>query len=147
VNDRNSIKIEDILKNEGIYTCQTSGLSMHPMLRDRRDTVIITRKNGRLKKYDVPLYKRGNEYVLHRVIKILPGGGYNIRGDNCYQTEKNIPEDAVIGVLSEFWRDEKHIDMNSLSYKLYCRLWVNLHPLIFFIKKSGLIIRQIIKHK
>ena len=26
----------------------------------------------RLKKYDVPLYRRGADYVLHRVVKVLP---------------------------------------------------------------------------
>ncbi len=131
----NKKSIEDIIESEGIYMCTTVGVSMYPMLRNRRDTVVILPKSGRLKKYDVPLYRVGKKYVLHRVIKVLPEKGYNIRGDNCFCTEKNIPEEAVIGVLSEFWRNGKRIDTENLSYKIYSRLWVFLHPLICFVKR------------
>lgn len=48
------------------------------------------------------LYKRGDKYVLHRVISVIDGG-YIIRGDNCYSDEK-IPESAVFGVLKEYFR-------------------------------------------
>ena len=55
--------IEQIIEEDGKFVCTTSGVSMEPLFKDRRDTVIIFRTQGRLKKYDVPLYKRGEEYV------------------------------------------------------------------------------------
>ena len=67
-------RIEDILRQEGFYTSTTRGISMYPMLRDGRDTVIIRPPEGRLRKYDVPLYRVGPKYVLHRVIQVLPDG-------------------------------------------------------------------------
>ena len=65
-------RIEDVVAQDGIYVGTTSGVSMYPMLRDRRDTIIIQPCRGRLKKYDVPLYHRGEKYVLHRIVKVLP---------------------------------------------------------------------------
>lgn len=128
------IRIEDVLEREGVYICTTSGVSMYPMLRDRRDKVVIRPQTGRLKKYDVPLYRRDGQYVLHRVIRVLPGGGYNIRGDNCIGVEKAIPETAVIGVLDGFWRDGREIRMDSAGYRAYSRLWVALHPIVCLCK-------------
>ncbi len=129
------IKIEEVLEKEGIFICTTVGTSMYPMLRDRRDTVVIRPVSGRLKKYDIPLYRAGDKYVLHRIIKVLPGKGYFIRGDNCFLTEKNIPDDAVIGVLTEFIRNGKTFTVDSFGYKLYYRIWVFLHPAVCAAKR------------
>ncbi|MDO5305842.1 MAG: hypothetical protein Q4E87_09745, partial [bacterium] len=82
------------------------------MLRNRRDTIVIRPYEGRLKKYDVPLYKRGNDYVLHRIVKVLPDS-YVICGDNCLNKEYGITDEQILGVLTEFYRDGTHIDMNS----------------------------------
>ena len=53
-------RIEDRLKEDGIYAGLTTGVSMRPMLRTGRDTILISPVEGRLKKYDVPLYRRGD---------------------------------------------------------------------------------------
>lgn len=127
--------IEDVLEKEGMYVCTTSGMSMYPMLRNRRDTIVIRKKNGRLKKYDVPLYRRGKSYVLHRIIRVLPDGGYDIRGDNCLEVEKAVPEENIIGYLDGFWRGSKEISMNSVLYRIYSRCWVAIHPVIYAYKK------------
>ncbi len=124
-----STDIESILDADGVFVSTTSGVSMYPMLRDRRDTIIVTRPEGRLKKHDVALYKRGERYVLHRVIKVLPDS-YIIRGDNCLAKEYGITDDDVIGKLNSFYRKEKEINMMSITYKLYSRLIVALHPLV-----------------
>lgn len=121
--------IETILKKDGVFVSTTSGVSMFPMLRDRRDTIIVTRREGRLKKYDVALYKRGDSYVLHRVIEVLPDS-YIIRGDNCLSKEYGITDDTVLGVLTGFYRGDKEKSMKSFSYKLYSRLIVAFHPLV-----------------
>ena len=136
--------IEDVLEREGVYLCTTSGVSMYPMLRHRRDTVLIRKKTGRLKKYDVPLYRRGDSYVLHRIIRVLPDGGYDIRGDNCYKIEKGVSEDRVIGYLDVFWRgsNSKEISTSSVMYRIYSRCWVALHPLICATKKTKIFARR-----
>ena len=94
-------RIEDVLASEGVYAATTWGTSMYPMLRSGRDTVILRPPQGRLRCYDVPLYRVGEKYVLHRVIRVLPEG-YLIRGDNCLTTER-VQESQVIGVLTSFY--------------------------------------------
>ena len=47
------------------------GVSMLPMLRQGRDTVTLSPVTGRLRKYDLPLYRREDgRYVLHRVVGV-----------------------------------------------------------------------------
>ena len=111
------LKIEDVLKEKGVYMGPTVGVSMLPMLKTRRDTIVVKPKTERLKRLDVALYKRGDAYILHRVLQVVDGG-YIIRGDNCYADE-NVPEDAVIGVLTEFFRKDKHILCTDEKYIRY----------------------------
>ena len=42
----------------GEVTFTVSGISMQPMVFNRRDTVTIRKHNGKLKKYDIPFYRR-----------------------------------------------------------------------------------------
>jgi hypothetical protein len=121
-------KIEEIIARDGIYVSTTVGTSMRPMLRDRRDTVVITPVSGRLKKYDVALYRSGEKYFLHRVVKVLPDS-YVICGDNCEQLEHGITDDQIVGVLTEFYRGERHVSVTNPLYRAYARLWCGSFPL------------------
>ena len=99
------------------------GQSMMPMLRANRDVMIIKKREGRLKKYDCPLYKRADgKYVLHRILKVREGD-YVIAGDHCTKKEYGITDDDIIGVLCGFIRDGKVISTDSRRYKLYYHLW------------------------
>lgn len=110
------------------------GISMLPMIRQGRDVMIIERPSGRLRKYDVPLYKRGDQYVLHRIIKVNQGS-YDIIGDNCVNIERGIKDEQVIGVLTGLIRHGKEYSLDSFGYKLYCHLWCDfLFVRIFFTK-------------
>jgi len=119
MDNQEKLKIEDVLRLNGKYIGPTVGVSMLPLLKNRRDTVVVQAKTERLKPLDVALYKRGDAYVLHRVIAVKEGG-YIIRGDNCYSDE-NIPEDWVIGVLTEFFRKGKHIFCTDEKYIKYAQ--------------------------
>ena len=68
------LKIEDVLAERGTYIGPTVGVSMLPMLKNRRDTIVVKAKTERLKRLDVALYKRGENYVLHRVLQPIEGG-------------------------------------------------------------------------
>ncbi|KAB5607395.1 S24/S26 family peptidase [Bifidobacterium jacchi] len=69
--------IEQTLASEGVLVSTTSGRSMLPMLRNRRDTIVIrpaesARPGGLLRRFDVALYRRPDgAYVLHRVIRVV----------------------------------------------------------------------------
>lgn len=128
------LSIEEILNKDGCYISTTVGVSMYPMLRNRRDTVIIKPYTGRLKKYDVALYKRGTSYILHRVVKVLEDS-YVICGDNCMDYEYGITDDQILGVLEEFYRDDHRISMRNIGYQIYVRLWTRSHLVRRLIKK------------
>ena len=111
--------IEQVLQERGTYIGPTMGVSMLPMLKTGRDTIVVQRKTARLQPLDVALYKRGDDYVLHRVIQVVDGG-YIIRGDNCYNDE-NVPEETVIGVLTEFFQANLHVKCTDENYLAYAR--------------------------
>ena len=125
----NNIKeIEQVLETEGVFVSTTVGTSMYPMLRNRRDTIVVKKAIGRLKKYDVPLYKKGESYVLHRVMEVLPDS-YIIRGDNCDQKEYGITDDQILGVLEEFYRGDKKVRLDSRRYQAYVRFYCACTPI------------------
>ncbi len=115
----NRMTIEEVLLSQGKYIGPTVGVSMLPMLKQRRDTIVVLAKTERLKPLDVALYKRGNAYILHRVLKVTDSG-YIIRGDNCYEDEI-VPEGAVIGVLTEFFQKDKHYLCTDETYLHYVK--------------------------
>ena len=121
---------EEILARDGRLIYKTKGFSMQPMLTQNRDLVIIETFEGRLKPYDVALYKRGKQYVLHRVLS-LGEGVYYIRGDNTYMIE-TVPETNVLGVLTGFVRNGKSHLVTEPGYRFYSRFWHKIYPLRAF---------------
>ena len=121
--------IEKRLAEQGFYVSTTVGVSMRPMLRNRHDRVIIVPVGAeRLKKYDLPLYRRPDgKYVLHRIIGV-EDGYYVIRGDNTYVKEK-IPDSWIIGVMSEFYRGNRHVLADDRGYRRYAAFWQAIYPL------------------
>ena len=120
--------VEQILKSEGKYVSTTVGTSMLPLFRNRRDTVVIRPVTEPLKKYDVPLYRRGDKLILHRIVAIN-NNGYIICGDNCENNEYDITDENIIGIMSEFYRNDKHYTISHKGYILYSKVHVFLYPL------------------
>lgn len=118
---------DDLLLREGRLVYRTKGTSMEPMLRQNRDLVIIEPPVSVLKKYDVALYRRGGQYVLHRVIGVKDGV-YRIRGDNTFVVER-VPFGQVIGVLTSFRRKDRLHTVSERGYRFYVRFWNAIYPL------------------
>ena len=149
--------IEELLSRDGKLVYRTRGVSMEPMLRQNRDLVILQAPVSRLQKNDVALYRRGRDYVLHRVISVL-SDGYLIRGDNTYSME-NVPEEAILGVLTGFQRKGKDHSINERGYRLYVAFWNAIYPLRHdyvrlrrvtsrIVKKTGILslLKKVIRH-
>ena len=129
---------EALLEKDGRLVYKTKGRSMEPMLRENRDLVIIEVPSSRLQKYDVALYKRGEQYVLHRVIGV-EDGVYRIRGDNTFVVER-VPFGQVIGVLTSFRRKDRLHTVSERGYRFYVHFWNAIYPLrfVWFRIKRGL---------
>lgn len=129
-------EIEKALEQNQEVCSLTVGISMQPMLRQHRDIVVIKRVDGKLKKNDVPLYKRTgrDKLVLHRILKVT-NDGYIIRGDNLYTKEYDVKDDDIIGVLKAFYRDGKYYDCEkSRKYKTYVFFMRVSYPLRYIWK-------------
>ena len=120
---------EEVLARDGRLVYSNVGDSMRPLIRQGRDLLVIEPPNGRLKRLDVPLYKRDSgQYVLHRVLAVKPDG-YVICGDNRRRREYGITDRHIVGVLTAIIRDGREIPMTDRRLRLYAHLWCDLFPL------------------
>lgn len=137
---------EEVIKKSGKLVYKNKGDSMMPLIREGKDLIIITRKpKKRLKKYDVPLYKRDSgQYVLHRILKVREKD-YVICGDNRWQKEYGITDRHIIGVLSAVVRNGKTISVNDWRYKLYVHIWCDFFPIRAFIARAVSFLKRRLK--
>ncbi len=126
---------EELEKNKRlIYT--NVGDSMLPLIHEKNDILIIKKARGRLKKYDIPLYRRNSgQYVLHRILKVRKND-YVICGDNRWQKEYGITDQHIIGVLTEIVHNGKKISVTDKKYLLYVHLWCDFFPIRALILKA-----------
>ena len=129
-------KFEDMIERDGRLVYTNVGDSMRPLIRQDRDILIIEKPQGRLKKYDVPLYKRDSgQYVLHRILKVREND-YVICGDNRYSKEYGITDRHIIGVLTAVVRNGKEVPITDMRYRLYVHLWCVFFPIRALILKA-----------
>ncbi len=119
---------EEEISRNGKLIFTNVGDSMLPLIREKRDLLIIEKADERLKKYDIPLYKRDSgQYVLHRILKVRRED-YVICGDNRWQREYGITDSHIIGVLTAIVRDGKTLSLSGWRYRLYVLLWCGFFP-------------------
>jgi hypothetical protein len=129
-------RFEDVIERDRRLVYTNVGDSMRPLIRQDRDILIIEKPYGRLKKYDVPLYKRDSgQYVLHRVLKVREND-YVICGDNRYNKEYGITDRHIIGVLTAVVRDGKEVPITDRRYRIYVHLWCDFFPIRALILKA-----------
>lgn len=121
--------IVEKLQSGGTVTFMPNGTSMLPMLRSGKDIVVLKKPEGKLKKYDLPFYRRKNgSFVLHRIVGFANDGSYILCGDHQYALEAGITDDQIFAVVSAFNRKGKSYTVNSLSYRIYVRFWCHSRP-------------------
>ena len=139
----NKSTFEEEIAKKGRLIYTNVGDSMMPLLREKRDLLIIEKVSGRLKKYDVPLYRRDSgQYVLHRILKVRKDD-YVICGDNRWQKEYGITDRHIIGVLTGIVRDGKEISVNDTKFKWYVHLWCDF----FYIRAFWLRLKHFVKRR
>ncbi len=141
---------EQELETRGKLIYPNVGTSMMPLLRQRRDLMVITRRpEGRLKKHDAVLYRRGGKYVLHRIVKVRRDD-YVIRGDHQWRREYGVTDTQIIGVLSAVVRDGKEISVQDGKMRRSVHFRRMLYPLwapaLLFRQALGRIRRKLACH-
>lgn len=131
---------EQQLLSEGQIITVLHGKSMWPMIRYRKDPVLIRplhqQREGTAMPHDVVAYRRADKYVVHRVLRVC-ADHYVIRGDNCL-TEEHIPHEDVFGIVTHWWRNGKEHTTHDIGYRTYVTLWLALHPLYRFLRRIAL---------
>ncbi len=134
---------EEMLSQDGYLVYTNVGGSMLPLLRERRDIIEIRPKTfPRCKKYDVVLYRRGDMYILHRILRVLPNG-YIIAGDYNTFLERDITDAQILGVMTRVIRDGKIVTPDNFWYRCYVRLWCAPYPVRIFILRCVRKLRSI----
>lgn len=139
-------KFEDILNSGETLYYRNVGDSMYPLIvQDRTLLKISPKSNERLKKWDIPLYKRDNgQYVLHRIVKVKKDE-YYLRGDNRIYTEKGIEDRHIIGVLTAIIEDGKEINISPESQRMYILSLYMKYPFKYLNTRFNNLIRKIKK--
>ena len=138
----NYVTFEELLEKDGYLVYTNVGTSMLPLLRERRDIIEICRKDPavRCKRYDAVLYKRGDKYILHRVLKVRPKD-YVICGDHNIWREYGITDDQILGKMTRVIRDGKSIYPTDWKYKFYVHLWCDF----FFLRAAILYCKMTVR--
>lgn len=116
--------IDIAFKNNQSVILKVRGMSMFPLLKDRRDSVTLEKIKDTPKKRDIILYKRDSgQYVLHRIVKIKDNT-FTLVGDNQHELEHGIRLDQILAIVTSIKRKEKEINLSkSKLYKIYSYLW------------------------
>ena len=136
---------EELLDRDGYLVYTNVGVSMMPLLRQRRDVIVIRKKGPeRCKKYDAVLYKRGGRYILHRVVEVRLND-YVIIGDNCWQKEYGVTDDMILGIMTQVRRGGKTVSVDDPGYLRYVHLWCDFLPLRIGILRCIAVARAVVK--
>ena len=119
---------EKFNKNEPVNLTVTGG-SMVPFLVHKRDTVILTPVDENVKKGDILFYRRKNgKCVLHRVKNITDDGIYFI-GDSQDKIEGPLDINCILAKCDSVIRKNRIINQNSIIWKFFRIVWLNIIPL------------------
>ena len=127
--------IKEVLDNGGTFSLTITGSSMYPFILGGRDQVTLSPVPVKLKKNDLPLYRRKNgQFVLHRIVKVCKDGTYTCCGDHQWQLEKGLKHEQMVGIATSYVRKGKALTNKNLIYRMYRTVWTWLlkYRWIFF---------------
>lgn len=105
-----------------------AGNSMVPFLHDG-DTVYLDLLDTPPKRGDIVLYTRLNgRYILHRIQKVLPEGGYIIVGDAQQEREYLPSRDMIHARVTSARSRGKLVRPGMLRWWMYQHVWLWLLP-------------------
>ena len=121
---------EEEIQRKGYLLYRVEGDSMMPLIRQDKDLVLISGKpEGRLKKYDVPLYKRDSgQYVLHRIVRIC-GTEVILMGDGNFRETESCRLSDIMGIVTKIIRNGRYVDCNTRAERYKAEIWSALLPI------------------
>lgn len=73
---------------------------------------------------DIVFYKHGDNYILHRVVRVNKDGSYNIVGDHQTKCDLNVDSSMIIGVVVAYKKRnrKKYNPLKGIRYFIYHHL-------------------------
>lgn len=106
-----------------------TGSSMLPLLRHKKDAVILSAPERTLHRGDILFYLRGeNVCVLHRVHRVEADGTLLMCGDAQTALEPIRPE-QIIAQVTAVERSGKRMECSALSWRMVSAIWQAMRPL------------------
>lgn len=130
----------EIIESKGLLLLSAKGPSMLPFIRPNSDIVKLISFEGPFKKYQVVLFQKGSDYILHRIIKVTDSN-LICRGDNEFTFDLVKPSD-VIAIMDGLFRNEKYIPNHRFFRMIMIRFWHISAPLRRTIKKLVNLLRS-----
>lgn len=108
-----------VLESEGEFRIYPRGTSMLPLLREKKDSVVLIKPADPIKKNDIILFKKSSgQYILHRVTA-TEKDSYTTCGDHLHIPEYNVKPEQIIGIVNKIYRNDKLFDTKKLPYRIY----------------------------
>ena len=142
--------IKEKLDLGGKVTILSTGNSMYPLFKHKRDQVTLERlpQEGAAL-YDMILYQRDDKrYVLHRIVG-EGTEGFILRGDAQIINEYPIRKDQIIARVTSFQRKGKEVSCTDRGYLNYVWFWIHTYPVRKLYRRvrslAGRIIRKMLR--
>lgn len=132
--------VTTMLKEGQDVTINVRGTSMLPFLAESRgDQVILEgaeagtpdgRERVKVNVNDIVLFRLGDRYILHRILKINDNDIAEIQGDGILNAKEHCHRDQILARVSTIIRSGKDaINTKSSTYRRNVRIWMILKPL------------------
>lgn len=132
--------VTTMLKEGQDITINVRGASMLPFLSESRsDQVILEgaeagtpdgRERVKVNVNDIVLFRLGDRYILHRILKINDNDIAEIQGDGILNVKEHCHRDQILARVTTIIRSGKDaINTKSSTYRRNVRIWMILKPL------------------
>lgn len=119
-------QVESQLKEGKSVLFKVKGHSMHPFLRNEKDSVLLAPANKVVTKNDVVLFLYNGRHILHRVVAV-EGEKYIMQGDGVYASREHCSREEIVGVVTHICRQGgKMVPVTSLWWRLASAMWFHL---------------------
>ncbi|MCL2252974.1 MAG: S24/S26 family peptidase [Lachnospiraceae bacterium] len=117
-----------IIESGKAVNLKINGWSMSPLLYPERDSIILAKTKGQLKRGDVVLYRRDNgKYIVHRIYKIKRKTFFTI-GDAETAIEGPLNRNQILASAIGAYRKKRYFDFGSFKWKAFSYIWLLVRP-------------------
>lgn len=117
--------LTEVIADGGEFELYPRGTSMLPLIREGRDSVILSRVSAP-EVGDIVLYRRENgQYVLHRIIG-KNGSTFTLCGDNQTKPECDVRESMMIARAVSMTVNGHTFSCDSEKYRKWVKKWLKM---------------------